>query len=305
MDIGKLMTLQGTLFLLTGIGIATRKCKLLGPEAQDMLTDLILYVILPCNIALSFRIDLNPELLKNLGLCFLVAWVIQGVAWTMSKLLYRGYTTSAKRVLQYATVCSNGGFLGNPIAESVFGASGLMYASVFLIPQRIVMWSAGVTLFTEAPDKKTLIKKVLTHPCILAVFAGIFLMVFDPPLPGFIEKTASSLGSCTTPLSMLMVGMILSDVTDIRSMFSWPIVRYTLIRLILLPGIVFIGCRLTGIDPLVTGVSVLMTAMPAACMTTVLAAKYHGDTMCASKCVVFSTAMTLASLPLWCMVLTM
>ncbi len=239
MDIGKLMTLQGTLFLLTGIGIATRKCRLLGPEAQDMLTDLILYVILPCNIALSFRIDLNPELVKNLGICFLAAWLIQGMAWTLSKLLYRGYPTPAKRVLQYATVCSNGGFLGNPIAESVFGAPGLMYASVFLIPQRIVMWSAGVTLFTEAPDKKTLIKKVLTHPCILAVFVGLILMLFDPPLPAFIEKTASSLGSCTTPLSMLMVGMILSDVTDIRSMFSWPIIRYTLIRLILLPLLSF------------------------------------------------------------------
>ena len=301
-DIQRLMTLQGMLFSLTGIGILIRKCRLLPAQAQGMLTDLILYVILPCNIALSFRIDVSRELLQNMGIGFAVAWVVQGVAWALSRVLYTNYPDRKKRVLQYATVCSNGGFMGNPIAESVFGATGLMYASIFLIPQRIVMWSAGITLFTEAPDKKTLVKKVVTHPCIIAVYVGMIFMVFKPDLPEFIEKTASSLGSCTTPLSMLMVGMILSDVEDIRSVFSWEIIRYTIIRLVLLPGIVFLGCRAFGLDRLVTGVAVLMTAMPAACMTTILANKYNGDSMFASKCVVFSTAMTLVSLPLWCMV---
>lgn len=295
------MTLQGMLFLLTGIGILIRKCRLLPAEAQGILTDLILYVILPCNIALSFRIDVNRELLQNLAAGFLIAWIVQGVAWTLSRLLYPNRPPGRKRVLQYATVCSNGGFMGNPIAESVFGATGLMYASVFLIPQRIVMWSAGITLFTEAPDKKTLVKKVLTHPCIIAVFVGLFLMVFQPKLPEFIERTASSLGNCTTPLSMLMVGLILADVEDIKSVFSWEIIRYTIIRLVILPGIVYLGCRIFHVDPLVSGVAVLMTAMPAACMTTILANKYHGDSMFASKCVVFSTAMTLVTLPVWCM----
>lgn len=301
MDITELMTLQGTLFLLAGIGMAVRKFKLLPNEAQGMLTDLIIYVILPCNIALSFRIDIDRETLGNLGVGFLLAWVIQGIAWALSQILYHKYKEPTKRVLQYATVCSNGGFMGNPIAESVFGATGLMYASVFLIPQRIVMWSAGVTLFTDAPDRKELAKKVLTHPCIIAVFVGMFLMFAKPPIPEFIENTASSLGSCSTPLSMVMVGMILADVTDLKTMFSWAILRYTIIRLVILPGIIFAGCRLAGIDRLVTGVAVLLTAMPAACMTTVLAAKYHGDTIFASKCVVFSTAMTLLSLPAWCM----
>lgn len=303
MEIGRLMTLQGMLFLLTGIGIAVQKSKLLPDNAQGMLTDLILYVILPCNIALSFQIDLNRELLQNLGTAFLVAWIVQGIAWTLSRLLYNRFPEPTKKVLQYATVCSNGGFMGNPIAESVFGATGLMYASIFLIPQRIVMWSAGITLFTEAPNKRTLVKKVLTHPCIIAVFVGLFLMIFRPALPEFVQKTASSLGSCTTPLSMLMVGMILADVKDIKSMFSWAIIRYTLIRLIILPGIIFIGCRICGINQMVTGVGVLMTAMPAACMTTILANKYHGDSLFASKCVVFSTAMTLITLPMWCMIL--
>ena len=85
------MTLQGMLFSLTGIGILIRKCRLLPAQAQGMLTDLILYVILPCNIALSFRIDVSRELLQNMGIGFAVAWVVQGVAWALSRVLYTNY----------------------------------------------------------------------------------------------------------------------------------------------------------------------------------------------------------------------
>lgn len=303
MDIGRLMTLQGTLFLLTAIGIAVRKCKILPVSAQDVLTDLVIYVVLPCNLAYAFRVDVDRNLIKGMAVVFAAAWAIQAAAWLLSRLLYNRYPGPAKRVLQYATVCSNGGFMGNPIAESVYGTQGLMYASIFLIPQRIFMWSAGISLFTEAPGRRALVKKVATHPCIIAVYIGLVLMVARPQLPGFLDQTVTSLGNCTTPLSMLMVGMILADMEDYRSLISWDVIRYTVIRLLVLPGIMYMGCRLFHVESLAAGVCVLMTAMPAACMTTILAAKYHGDVMFASKCVVFSTAMTLVSLPLWCLAL--
>ena len=70
MDIGQLMTLQGTIFLLAGVGIFIRKKNLLPEEARGMLTDLLIDVILPCNIALSFRIDIDREILANLGTGF-------------------------------------------------------------------------------------------------------------------------------------------------------------------------------------------------------------------------------------------
>ena len=69
-----------------------------------------------------------------------------------------------RKNLTYAIICSNAGFLGNPIAEGVFGSVGLMYASVYLIPQRIMMWSEGLAIFSGNKDPKGTLKKVLTHP---------------------------------------------------------------------------------------------------------------------------------------------
>lgn len=303
MGIGTLMTLQGTLFTFVIIGIILRKTGMVSADVESTLTDMVIYVFLPCNLALSFRIEVDMQLLKGLVIIFAIACAIQAVAWCLSRVLYRKYPVARQRVLQYGTVCSNAGFMGLPIVSSVFGTTGLMYASIAIIPQRIVMWSAGVSLFTEAPDTKTLIKKVATHPCIIAVYVGLVLMFFDPPLPAFVEKTVTSLSACSTPLSMILVGLIVADVSDIKSVFSWDVVRFTIIRLGVIPGLAYLICRITGTPQLLMGVTVLLAAMPAGTMTSILSAKYHGDAEFACKCVVLSTVMTLVTLPLWCMVL--
>ena len=303
MGIGTLMTLQGTLFAFVIIGIILRKTGMVPADVESTLTDMVIYVFLPCNLALSFRIEVDMQLLKGLVIIFAIACAIQAVAWCLSRVLYRKYPVARQRVLQYGTVCSNAGFMGLPIVSSVFGTTGLMYASIAIIPQRIVMWSAGVSLFTEAPDTKTLIKKVATHPCIIAVYVGLVLMFFDPPLPAFVEKTVTSLSACSTPLSMILVGLIVADVSDIKSVFSWDVVRFTIIRLGVIPGLAYLICRITGTPQLLMGVTVLLAAMPAGTMTSILSAKYHGDAEFACKCVVLSTVMTLVTLPLWCMVL--
>ena len=47
------------------------------------------------------------------------------------KIVYRKEAIGRRKCLEYGTICSNAGFLGNPIAEGVFGAEGLVLASFF------------------------------------------------------------------------------------------------------------------------------------------------------------------------------
>lgn len=177
-----------------------------------------------------------------------------------------------------------------------------MYASIFLVPQRIVMWSAGVSYFTESPDRKTVFKKVATHPCIVAVYIGLFLMITQLSLPVFMTNTIKTVGNCTTAISMILIGTILAEVKP-ESILDKGIIKYTLIRLIIIPLLVFVFCRMFPVPPLLSGVSVLLTGMPAGSTTAILAAKYHGDYIFATKCVVVTTLLSLITIPLWCMVL--
>ena len=101
---------------------------------------------------------------------------------------------------------------------------------------------------------------------------------------------------------MLFVGTVLAD-AKLSTLASPITCFYAGIRLFVIPAAVWAGCLLFGVDSLVTGVCVVLAGMPAASVTAILASKYNGDEMFATKCVVFTTILSMVTVPLWCLVL--
>ena len=298
----ELISLQLRMFLIMLVGLLFRRRNLISEEGKKNLTDLVIYLILPCNIVKSFMIEFDENTLKNFGVVFVISVLIQVACAVFAKLFYNRMAPKHKKVMQYATVASNAGFLGNPVAEGVFGSMGLALASVYLIPQRIIMWSAGVSYFTEGADRKSVFKRVITHPCIIAVAVGLIFMLVQVQLPSFLDSALKDVGNCNTAMSMLVIGTILADVKP-KDMLDKSIFIFSGLRLVLIPLLVYGGCVALQIDSIVTGVSVLLAAMPAASTTAILAAKYEGDAPYASKCVVTTTVLSLLTTPVWSMVL--
>ena len=302
MSFSGLFQTQGMLFLTMLIGYIFGKKGLADDNGKSLLTDLVLFVTLPASILKSFQIEFNHQILIACMTIAIAGVVIQIGSYVLGMFLYKHYGESRKKVLQYATICSNAGILGNPIAEGIFGQMGMMYASIYVIPQRIFMWSVGLTYFTEAPDKKTLCKKVATHPCILSVLIGFLLMVTQIRLPEVLNVTIKTVAGANTFLAMALVGLILSKV-KLTELVERDTIYYAFIRLVFVPLLVYIGCRLASVDDLVTGVSVVLAAMPAASVTAVMASKYKKDEAFATKCVVFTTLLSLVTVPVWCLFL--
>lgn len=298
----QLINLQFTMFSMIAAGVILKRLRIIGEEGQKNLTDLVIYLILPCNIIKSFMVEFSTSILVTFAGVLIISILIQAGCTLLGHILYNRIELPQKKCLQYATICSNAGFLGNPVAEGVFGITGLTLASIYLIPQRIVMWSAGISVFTESPDKKTLVKKVLTHPCIIACAAGIVLMVTQLKLPGFLTASIQALSNCNTALSMMVIGMILADIR-VKQMLDRKVFYYTIIRLVVIPLLVYIPCRFLHLEPIVTGVCVLLAAMPAGATTSILASKYNGDAAFATNLVIFSTLVSLLTTPVWSMLL--
>lgn len=302
MKIDGLFDLQVMMFLLMAVGVVLRKMNIITKEGKGMLTDLVIDLILPCNIISAFYMPMDHSVFVSGVEILIISVLIQIFCTFISGILYRKVPKEKRMVLQYATVCSNAGFLGNPVAEGLYGSVGLLYASVYLIPQRIVMWSAGVSYFTECPSKKEVVKKVLKHPCIVAVEIGIVLMVTQVQLPGFLSSAIENVGGCTTAITMMLIGTILTDV-DMRHILTRTTVAYSFIRLVFIPAVVFAGCWLANIDSVVAGVSVTLAAMPAGTTTAILAMKYHGDEEFATQCVVLTTMLSMAAIPIWSLII--
>lgn len=302
MDFTKLLNLQIMMFLMMATGVFLRKKNIITLEGKKVLTDLVIDLILPCNIIASFCIEFSPEILKRCGQVFVISCLIEVVCTFLATHIYKKLPKGKRMVLQYGTICSNAGFLGNPLTEGIYGSMGLLYASIYLIPQRIIMWSAGVSFFTESPDKKTLVKKVVTHPCIVACMIGIIVMGLQITLPDFLFDTINNIGKCTTAITMILIGAILSE-ADLKTMVTKTTAAFSLLRLIIIPLMVFAGCLLTRMPMLVTGVSVVLAAMPAGTTTAILAVKYNGDEEFATKCVVLTTLLSMIMVPIWCLVI--
>lgn len=297
-----MVSLQFQLFLFIAIGFFLTKNGTISPAGRKSLSDLLINFILPANIICSFQITLTDEILSSCGVMVLVSLGVQFFYLLISKFIYRG--ASARRIacLRYATICSNAGFLGIPIIGGVYGTIGSLLTSVVLIPQRIVMWSAGVSLFTRT-DGKSVIKKVITHPCIVAVGVGFFLMLIgNPTFPAPIQKVLSGASACNTCISMLVIGSILASAEhiDLKDGMMW---WYTFARLLLIPLAVYVILLPLPVDRMLRGVMVLASGMPAGSTTAILAAKYDGDAPFASCLIFVSTLFSLITLPVLCLLL--
>ena len=297
-----MVMLQLQVLLLMAVGFILTKKGTITPEGRRSLSDILINFILPCNIICSFQMDMTADVLAACGAALLLGAAVQVIYWIAGKLLFPGERAERLSCLRYATLCSNAGFLGLPIIGGVFGEMGTLLTSVALIPQRVVMWSAGIALFTHTQGKGVA-KKALTHPCIVAVFIGFALMVSgNPALPTALQRALSASGGCTTCLSMLVIGSILADAGRVN-LRDKTLIWYTAVRLIIVPLVMYALLRLLHVDALVIGVMVLMGGMPAGSTTAILASKYDGDAAFASCIVFVSTIASIATLPLLCLLL--
>lgn len=293
----QMLNVQCVLLLYMICGVICRRLKIITPQNQQQFVKLVLSVLMPCMVFNSFKNITFDKLLQSIWL-LVISLCVCAFASLAGRYIYRRYPEEKQKVLRYSTLINNAGFAGLPLAEETFGSTGLAYASIFLIPIRIFMWSSGTSLLSnEKTSTKKLLITLAKNPCIIAVFLGIARGMAQITFFPFMESAISKLSACVSPLSMIIIGAIIADV-DPRTIFEKGVLPYTAIRLIVFPIIVLSVTKLLGFDDVIVGTSMILTAMPAATSTALLAAQYNADVKFASKIVFVSTLASLITAPL-------
>lgn len=305
----QMLDLQFTMFILIIIGIIAKKGKFVSTQAQKSLSNLLIYFILPCNIIESFKGELTPNLINNSLKAFIISLSIQILSIFLGKLLFIRFSDKMKPIMNYGLICSNSSFIGLPVVNDIYNSIGVLYASIFQIPIRITMWTSGLTQFTgrkvdENGKKQPLftketVRSLMLHPGIVAVYLGILIMIFHVPLPESINKSITFMSQCTIPISMIVVGCILAECNP-RQLFDKATFYFTFIRLLAFPLLIFIVLKLLKVDPLIIGVSTLLTGMPAGTTTAILADKYGCDADFGSRIIFVSTLCSIFTIPILC-----
>jgi malate permease and related proteins len=189
--------------------------------------------------------------------------------------------------------------MGFPVVEAILGKEAIFAASIANIPFQLLAFSVGPYLLAKSAGHSVKLGPAsFITPAALASILGFALFFFGIILPSPLGHALSILGDTTTPLSMILIGSIVSRM-DFRSAVASPRLYATSIfRLILFPLCLFFLLRTLGLGGLLVSLPVILAAMPVAANSAILAEAYGGDSSTASSLVLVSTLFSMLTIPI-------
>jgi malate permease and related proteins len=286
-----------SLFLIILIGAYGTRKSIINEEVNKGLRKILLEITLPLLVINSFSFEFSEGMGRNVLISFIYSIAFMIVGAIISYIFLFPFKGEKKKILHFANVFSNCGFIGFPIINSIFGAEGVVYTSIFNMVFTIALWTYGVMIFSDKMSKDN-IKKVLLNPAIIAVYLGIPMMLFNIKLPAFLLDTTKIVGDMTAPISMIIVGSILSKV-KIKDVFKEFSIYYgSLIKLIIIPLGLLIIKKVLNDNSTIINTIIIVQAMPAAAMTSIFAADFNKEEEYSAIVVFITTLLSIITIPI-------
>ena len=284
------------IFIGIAAGYACRRFGVLSEQGTGTLSNLVVKLILPLYL---FAAILNTSVDVAAG-GVLTALLLSALMFLFSGIIaacFVGITkpkSGDRGVYLFELMCGNVTYIGIPVCAAVLGPSAAFYASLLNIPYNLICFSLGVFLLAgKLPWKK------IFNPAFLAAFAAAVLYVLKIQVPSVILDGCSFIGQATSPCAMLIIGSVLGGVPLQKLFDDWRAIPYIILRLGGIAALVFLLMRFTKVDTVLSGVLVLIAAMPAATNSTMLCTIYGGNRELSAKLIFLSTALSAVTLPLW------
>lgn len=293
------------MFLLILVGYLAVRAQVLSAEARRSFSTLLVNIVVPAMIVDSYLIPFDPDILANLVRTALVSTGALLIGLGIALLATRRMQSPDRPILRFAITFSNAGYMGFPLIEALFGAEGLLYASIFNTFFNILIWTAGIALLDPGAKGANPVRELVKKPALLAVALGLVLYLGRVPVPDLIAQPIGLLGGMNTPLSMLITGIIIAT-SDLKAVIRRGALWQTiLLRMLAVPAAAVLLCLATGTGGMVGAVIILLEACPCAAITSVFAVQYRYDEQLAAGAVVVSTLLSIAALPLFALFVQM
>lgn len=289
------------LFLLMIVGYIAFKINIITPDVSKKLSAIVVNIANPAMILTSCMGEekiVGSELVLVAGLVIAVYIGLMICAFIVPVILR--VPKESQGSYQAMTLFSNLGFMGFPLVRALYGNSAVLYASLFMIPYNILIYTFGISAMSTGKDtqkEKFSWNKVFNVGTIACIIT-IVIYLLNIPVPEFISSTCTHLSNLTAPLSMMVIGASLATI-DVRTLFTDArLLVFSVIKLIIIPIIGIALIRLFIDSELIVGVSLVMIGTPVGSMTAMLAQQYDGDYETTLKGVSLTTILSVVTLPL-------
>lgn len=282
------------------IGLIAAKSNILSDNSSKETSNIILNIANPALILSSYNVEATEDIINNLLLTAFYSTIVIAVGIVFAIVFTSRLEGDRKKVLRFAAVIGNSGYMGFPLVAAVFGSTGLLYASIFAITYNIATWTFGDMVMSgvKMEDKKSVVKKLVTNPSLIAVFVGLFLFLIGVKFPHVVSEPLRLLGGLTGPLSMLLLGEKMSKIDFKKALKDRDIYYGIFLRLILIPIVSLVILKVLKAPIDILNVIFVTMAMPSAIMTVLLSDKYNRDVEFASQLTVITHAVCIITIPL-------
>ncbi|MFR1675557.1 MAG: AEC family transporter [Fusobacterium sp.] len=317
-------TISSVLIIIL-IGFIFTKKKILSEVTAENLSKIILFLAIPALSYNAFMQDMDSEKLNQSMSLLIWSIVIHLALIFISSIIFKKYGKSKKDVLRMITIFGSTTVFGIPVIQAVYGDLGAMYASVFNLPYRALLYTYGYITISEVKLKKENIGKIISNPVIVATFLGIGVWIFQKYLPQIsinengivrnygilrIDKTAywlfkpmQYLAALNAPLSWLSIGITLAGVPldeTLKSKISW---KYSILKVGIIPIVlisIFVGLKFIvgyGISYIAVATIIIMMATPAATVIATYAINFRKEPLLVSSCSLASSILAVLMIP--------
>ena len=157
----------------------------------------------------------------------------------------------------------------------------------------LLFYTHGVTII--GGGEKISLRKILSPGTIIAILS-IVIFWFRITVPEPISELVAYVGNATVFLSMMLLGVSIarSDIRKgIRDVHIW---LYVAIRMVVLPALILVVLKNTGLDTALVGGMVLMATVPIGNLPLIQAEKIGADTTVLSYATAISTVVSMVTI---------
>lgn len=301
------------MFIIVLIGFICYKIKLIDSETNKQLSNLLLMLVNPLVIFISYQREFTKELLHGLLISLLLAAITHAVAILVSYVLlrkrplfFKGRNSDRENespmnsdvaIERFSAIYSNCGFMGIPLVNGIYGSEGVFYLTAYMTIFNILIWTHGIVMIAGKQDRKTTIK-MLMSPTIFATILGFVLFMIQIQFPAAILEAFTYVASLNTPLAMLVAGVTIGQTQITKAFTKFRVYYTTLIKLLIIPLLLLLLYSRFSIDKPLLITAILAAACPAAATGTLFALRFDKNALYASELFAITTIFSLGSIPL-------
>ena len=293
------------LLLLIVVGYILARLRVVPDNTPAVLSKMENNVLIPALVMGTFMTNFTIASIGTAGKFLLAGFVVIGITAPIAVLLARLCSKDAyiRKIYTYGLAFSNFGFMGNAVVEALFPEIFMEYL-IFVLPfwMLIYVWGVPALLIPAEGERRTVGQRLKSflNPMFIAMLVGMALGLLARwfVMPAFFVSAVSTLGSCMSPVAMILTGMTIAKI-DLKATFkNLSIYLVSAIRLVVIPAAAIAVLMLL---PLERGLAVCILcslAMPLGLNTIVVPAGYGQDTSVASGMALISHLLSCITIPL-------